>query len=93
MAPKVPYIEVFETPVKDNEVGGSSVTCGGEKSSIFVQKMAVAGPGKGPIPPNNNVRELLECPVCMSAMYPPIHQVLTMIFIPMNGPFPDVYDA
>jgi len=23
-----------------------------------------------------NVRELLECPVCLSAMYPPIHQVL-----------------
>jgi len=22
-----------------------------------------------------NVRELLECPVCLSAMYPPIHQV------------------
>jgi E3 ubiquitin-protein ligase SIAH1 len=22
-----------------------------------------------------NVRDLLECPVCLSAMYPPIHQV------------------
>jgi E3 ubiquitin-protein ligase SIAH1 len=22
-----------------------------------------------------NVRELLECPVCLSVMYPPIHQV------------------
>ena len=81
MAPKVAYIEVFEMPIKENEIGGSSVTCGGEKSTIFVPKMAVTGPGKGPIPPNNSVRELLECPVCMSSMYPPIHQVLTMIFI------------
>ena len=23
----------------------------------------------------SNVRELLECPVCLNAMYPPIHQV------------------
>lgn len=23
----------------------------------------------------SSVRELLECPVCLSAMYPPIHQV------------------
>lgn len=25
---------------------------------------------------NNDVHELLECPVCMNLMYPPIHQVL-----------------
>jgi E3 ubiquitin-protein ligase SIAH1 len=24
---------------------------------------------------SSSVRELLECPVCLSAMYPPIHQV------------------
>lgn len=24
---------------------------------------------------SSNVRELLECPVCLNAMYPPIHQV------------------
>lgn len=24
----------------------------------------------------SSVRELLECPVCLNAMYPPIHQVL-----------------
>ena len=24
---------------------------------------------------SSNVRELLECPVCLVAMYPPIHQV------------------
>lgn len=25
---------------------------------------------------SSSVRELLECPVCLNAMYPPIHQVL-----------------
>lgn len=24
---------------------------------------------------SSNVRDLLECPVCLNAMYPPIHQV------------------
>lgn len=32
-----------------------------------------------PLKPNatvsSSVRELLECPVCLNAMYPPIHQV------------------
>lgn len=26
----------------------------------------------------SSVRELLECPVCLNAMYPPIHQVVYM---------------
>lgn len=25
---------------------------------------------------SSSVRELLECPVCLNAMYPPIHQVI-----------------
>jgi len=27
----------------------------------------------------SSVRELLECPVCLNAMYPPIHQVIFLI--------------
>lgn len=27
---------------------------------------------------SSSVRELLECPVCLNAMYPPIHQVCFM---------------
>lgn len=26
---------------------------------------------------SSSVRELLECPVCLNAMYPPIHQVIS----------------
>lgn len=28
---------------------------------------------------SSSVRELLECPVCLNAMYPPIHQVISEI--------------
>lgn len=40
---------------------------------------AVNDPTQAAIKPNvtvsSSVRELLECPVCLNAMYPPIHQV------------------
>lgn len=32
-------------------------------------------PPKPNVVVSSSVRELLECPVCMNAMYPPIHQV------------------
>lgn len=36
-------------------------------------------PSQNTLKPNatvsSSVRELLECPVCLNAMYPPIHQV------------------
>ena len=38
-----------------------------------------------PIKPNltvsSSVRELLECPVCLNAMYPPIHQVCLHVIL------------
>ena len=34
---------------------------------------------KSNISVSSNVRELLECPVCLNAMYPPIHQVWLFI--------------
>lgn len=30
---------------------------------------------------SSSVRELLECPVCLNAMYPPIHQVVYVLMI------------
>lgn len=40
---------------------------------------SVNDPTQAAIKPNvtvsSSVRELLECPVCLNAMYPPIHQV------------------
>ena len=40
---------------------------------------AVDGPTQNELKPNvavsSSVRQLLECPVCLNAMYPPIHQV------------------
>ena len=76
MAPKVACVEAFEAPMKDNNVGGSDAKIGGERSCISVPKMSISDPAKVSILPNNLVRELLECSVCMSSMYPPIHQVL-----------------
>lgn len=39
----------------------------------------VTDPAQTTVKPNvtvsSSVRELLECPVCLNAMYPPIHQV------------------
>lgn len=32
---------------------------------------------------SSSVRELLECPVCLNAMYPPIHQVISEIWKPL----------
>lgn len=40
---------------------------------------SVNDPKQNAVKPNltvsSSVRELLECPVCLNAMYPPIHQV------------------
>lgn len=40
---------------------------------------------QAPLKPNvtvsSSVRELLECPVCLNAMYPPIHQVWSNDFL------------
>lgn len=40
-------------------------------------KNAVGLAEKHRMPSTNGVHELLECPVCMSLMYPPIYQVCT----------------
>lgn len=44
----------------------------------------VNDPSQTSLKPNvtvsSSVRELLECPVCLNAMYPPIHQVGYMSF-------------
>lgn len=45
---------------------------------------------------SGNVRELLECPVCLNAMYPPIHQVhlvtklLTTLTLHLSEPSSDI---
>lgn len=43
----------------------------------------VNDPGQTTLKPNgtvsSSVRELLECPVCLNAMYPPIHQVVYIL--------------
>lgn len=37
------------------------------------------------MPSNHNVHDLLECPVCMNLMCPPIHQVCFSICSKFNG--------
>lgn len=48
---------------------------------------SVNDPSQTALKPNvtvsSSVRELLECPVCLNAMYPPIHQVCSMPFPPI----------
>lgn len=43
---------------------------------------SVNDPASNALKPNvivsSSVRELLECPVCLNAMYPPIHQVCVL---------------
>lgn len=43
---------------------------------------SVNDPTSNALKPNvivsSSVRELLECPVCLNAMYPPIHQVCVL---------------
>lgn len=44
-----------------------------------ISESSVNDPTQAALKPNvtvsSSVRELLECPVCLNAMYPPIHQV------------------
>lgn len=46
---------------------------------------SVNDPAQTALKPNvtvsSSVRELLECPVCLNAMYPPIHQVCCNAFL------------
>lgn len=46
---------------------------------------SVNDPTQAALKPNvtvsSSVRELLECPVCLNAMYPPIHQVCVFLFV------------
>ena len=48
---------------------------------------SVNDPAQTALKPNltvsSSVRELLECPVCLNAMYPPIHQVCSMPLFPI----------
>lgn len=57
--------EVIDLPQNDdmlevNELVNDSITQAAPKQNLTVA---------------SSVRELLECPVCLNAMYPPIHQV------------------
>lgn len=45
-----------------------------EFQSSIIRKSAAVGAKMG-MASNSAVHELLECPVCMNIMYPPIHQV------------------
>lgn len=45
------------------------------ENNSSLAKTSVGLVGKHGMYSNNGVNELLECPVCRSLMYPPIHQV------------------
>lgn len=49
------------------------------EDTIDVIESSVNDPTQPALKPNvvvsSSVRDLLECPVCLNAMYPPIHQV------------------
>jgi len=49
------------------------------RSSPF-RKCGAAVSGKRGMASNSAVHELLECPVCLNVMYPPIHQVYSCVF-------------
>lgn len=60
----------------DSDLATSSAELG---SSTY--RKADPGLGGNPgRPSNNDVQDLLECPVCMNLMYPPIYQVCSHRF-------------
>ncbi|KAL5563394.1 hypothetical protein UlMin_033732 [Ulmus minor] len=64
--------EVIESRVTygDSDAATSSVEF---RSSLYKKAASSLSVNVG-IPPNSDVHELLECPVCMTLMYPPIYQ-------------------
>ena len=62
------------TTSMDSDLATSSAELG---SSTY--RKADPGLGGNPErPSNNDVHDLLECPVCMNLMYPPIYQVCSI---------------
>ncbi|KAJ7971427.1 E3 ubiquitin-protein ligase [Quillaja saponaria] len=59
----------FRLPISDDDIA----TKKSEATSITTKSSTGVG-GKHGIYSSNGVHELLECPVCTSMMYPPIHQ-------------------
>lgn len=70
--------EVIEAHIScgDSDVATSNAEA---RSSPF-KKAASSLSGNLGMASTNDVHELLECPVCMNLMYPPIYQVLPRIF-------------
>ena len=52
------------------------------ESTSTVTKTSPGLGGKNGVYSTNGVHELLECPVCTSLMYPPIHQVCLQFAVP-----------
>lgn len=68
--------ECYST-VSDSEMATAEL----ETSSKLPRAISGSG-GKQGIYSTNGVHELLECPVCTCLMYPPIHQVCLIPYIP-----------
>lgn len=73
------YNMALNNPLFDDIRSKSDVDPPQNEESIDVGEL-VNDPAQTALKSNGNVsssvRELLECPVCLSAMYPPIHQVV-----------------
>lgn len=73
------YNMALNNPLFDDIRSKSDVDPPLNEESIDVSEL-VNDPAQTALKPNGNVsssvRELLECPVCLNAMYPPIHQVV-----------------
>lgn len=71
MAPGSPYLD--DMSIK------SEVIDPPQKEDLMDITETVEDSAQNELKPNvvvsSSVRELLECPVCLNAMYPPIHQV------------------
>lgn len=53
------------------------------RASPHRKTLTVNGSKRG-IASNTAVHELLECPVCIKVMYPPIHQVISILIMCFN---------
>lgn len=65
-------------PYFDDILSKSEVIDPPQSEDMMVIDETVNDSGQNALKPatvSSSVRELLECPVCLNAMYPPIHQV------------------
>lgn len=73
------YEDVIESHITSGDSDDLATSNAELRSSPFKKTVSCLS-GNLEMASTNDVHELLECPVCMNLMYPPIYQVISHIF-------------